>query len=70
MLSDHQNKLALQAIQRKQTYLVISIISVIFGVGLSVYYSWLAYTVVDFGKGIHFVLVILILLNNKYRSFK
>jgi hypothetical protein len=63
MLSDYQNKFALKTIQRKQTYLVISILSVIIGVCLTLYYSWLANTVIDFEKGIHAILIILILLN-------
>ena len=63
MLSEYQNKFAMRAIQRKKIYLVISILSVVLALGLSIYYSWLAFTVAGFDKGIHIVLVILILLN-------
>ena len=62
-MNESQHKFTIQAIHRKQIYLLISIISVIFGLGLTLYYGWLSYTVDDFDKGVHFILVILILLN-------
>ncbi len=63
MLTNYERKLALKAIQRKKLFLVLSILSVIIGLGLAIFYSWEAYTQPGFEIGIHFTLVILILLN-------
>ena len=63
MLTKHERKLAIKAIQRKKLFLVLSITSVIVGLSLAVFYSWEAYVQPDFDIGIHFVLVIMILLN-------
>ena len=63
MLTNYERKLAIKAIQRKELFLVLSITSVIVGLGLAIFYSWEAYTQPSFDIGIHFVLVVLILLN-------
>jgi hypothetical protein len=63
MLTRYERKLAIKAIQRRKLFLVLSISSVIVGLGLAVFYSWEAYTQPGFDTGIHFVLVALILLN-------
>lgn len=63
MLTKHERKLAAKAIQRRKLFLGLSITSVIVGLGLAVFYSWEAYTQPGFDIGIHFVLVVLILLN-------
>jgi len=63
MISDFEYTFAMKAIRRKQSYLVISILSVVLGLNLSMYYAWLAYTDIEFNLGIHFILVLLILLN-------
>jgi len=63
MLTIYEKKLAMKAIQKRKLFLVLSITSVIVGLGLAVFYSWEAYTQSSFDIGIHFVLVVLILLN-------
>jgi len=63
MLTQYERNLAIKAIQRRKLFLVLSITSVIVGLGLAVFYSWEAYTQPGFDLGIHFVLVVLILLN-------
>ncbi len=63
MLTKHERNLAKKAIQRRKLFLGFSITSVIAGLGLAVLYSWEAYTQPDFDIGIHFVLVVLVLLN-------
>jgi len=63
ILTNYQRELATKAIKRKKLFLVLSITSVIVGLGLAIFYSWEAYTQPDFDIGIHFVLVVLILLN-------
>lgn len=63
MLTHYEQKLALKAIHRKKLFLVLSITSVIIGLGLTIFYSWEAFTQPGFDIGIHFTLVILIFLN-------
>lgn len=63
MLTNYQRKLAIKAIQRKKLFLVLSITSLIIGLGLAIFYTWEAYSQPSFDIGIHFVLVVLILLN-------
>ncbi len=63
MLTKYEHKLAINTIRRKKIFLVLSIISVIIGLGLAVFYSWEAYIQPRSTIGIHFVLVVLILLN-------
>ncbi len=63
MLTEYERNLAIKAIQRRKLFLVLSIASVIVGLGLAVFYSWEAYTQPGFDIGIHFVLVVFILLN-------
>lgn len=63
MLTKYERKLVTKTIQRRKLFLILSITSVIVGLGLAVFYSWEAYTQPGFDIGIHFVLVVLILLN-------
>lgn len=61
-MTDSDIDFAKRAIRRKQLYLTLSIISVILGVGLGLYYIWQAVTQTGTPSSIHFVVVILILL--------
>jgi len=63
MLTRYERNLAIKAIQRRKLFLALSITSAIVGLGLAVLYSWEAYTQPGFDTGIHFVLVVFILLN-------
>lgn len=63
MLTEYEHKLAAMAIKRKTLFLALAIISVIVGPGLAVFYAREAYIQPGFDTGIHFVLVILILLD-------
>ncbi len=58
MLTKYEHKLVINTIRRKKIFLVLSIISVIIGLGLAVFYSWEAYTQPGFDVGIHFLIVI------------
>lgn len=62
-MTKYERKLAIKTIQRKKLFLVLSITSVIIGLGFTILYSWEAYSQPNFDIGIHFVLVVLILLN-------
>lgn len=72
MLTKYEHKLAINTIRRKKIFLVLSIVSVIVGLGLAVFYFWEAYAHPRFDIGIHFVLVVLILLNARqnFRQYK
>jgi len=63
MLTEHERKIAIKAIQQKKYFLILSIASVVVGLSLAVYYSWETYAEPGFDVGIHFVLVVMILLN-------
>ncbi len=63
MLTEYEKKLVNRAIHRKKIFLTLSIISVVIALSLAIYYVWELINVPNFDKGIHFVLVILILLN-------
>ena len=63
MLSQYEQNLVSNAIRRKKLFLILSISSVVLGLSLAVYYAWQAITLPDFQPGVHFVVVILILLN-------
>jgi len=63
MLTNYERKLATNTIRRKLIFLSLSIISVVIGFGLAVFYTWEAFTQPGFDIGIHFVLVVLIFLN-------
>ncbi len=63
MLTTYERNLAIKAVRWRKLFLGLSITSVIAGLGLAVFYSWEAYTQPGFDIGIHFVLVVLILLN-------
>ena len=53
---------AKRSIKRKKLFLALSITSVIVGLSLALFYAWQYATQPDFAPGIHFVLVLLILL--------
>jgi hypothetical protein len=53
---------ARRSIKRKKLFLALSITSVIVGLSLALFYAWQYATQPDFALGIHFVLVLLILL--------
>lgn len=53
---------ARRSIKRKKLFLALSIASVIVGLSLALFYAWQYATQPDFAIGIHFVLVLLILL--------
>ena len=61
-MTDSEIHFAKRAIRRRQLYLTLSIISVILGVGLGVFFTWQAVTQTGTPSSIHFVVVILILL--------
>ena len=63
MLTKQEQKLAVKAIKRKKLFLVISIIGVIVGLSLALFYFWKSYVQPDFEVGSHFILVVMILLN-------
>jgi len=63
MLTKYEQKLITNAIRRKKLFLILSIISVVIALSLAIFYAWEASTMPSFDTGIHFVLVILILLN-------
>jgi len=61
-ITDSELHFARRAIKRKKLFLVLSITSVIVGLSLALFYSWQFVTQSGFAPGIHFVLVLLILL--------
>lgn len=61
-MTDSEHRFAKRAIRRKKLFLMLSITSVIVGLSLVLLYSWQFATQPGFAPGIHFVLVILILL--------
>ncbi|MDO8283168.1 MAG: hypothetical protein Q7U10_11205 [Thermodesulfovibrionia bacterium] len=61
-LTDSELRFAKRAIRRKKLFLVLSITSVIVGLSLALFYAWQFATQPGFAPGIHFVLVLLILL--------
>lgn len=61
-MTDTEHRFAKRAIRRKKLFLILSITSVIVGLSLALFYSWQFATQPGFTPGIHFVLVILILL--------
>ena len=63
MLTEYEKKLVVKAMQRKKLFLLLSVLSVIVGLSLAAFYFWEAYVQPDFDIGIHFVLVVMILLN-------
>jgi len=63
MLSKYEKNLVERTIKRKNLFKTLSIVSVLIGLGLSIYYAWEFYAEPNFKVGIHFALVILILLN-------
>lgn len=63
MLSEYQRKLENRIIRRQGLFLRLSVISVVVALGLAVYYAYQALTQPGFDTGVHFVVVLLILLN-------
>ncbi len=63
MLTETENNFAVKAVRRKKIYLVLSIVSVIAGLGLAVFYFWESSVQPDYELGTRFAIVILILLN-------
>ena len=61
-MTDPELNLARRAIRRKKLFLVLSIASVTMGFCLILLYTWQFATQPGFAIGIHFVLVLLILL--------
>jgi len=61
-LTDSERHFAKRAIRRKKLFLGLSITSVIVGLSLALLYAWQSATQPGFAPGIHFVLVLLILL--------
>lgn len=61
-ITDSELRFARRAIRRKKLFLTLSITSVIVGLGLALLYAWQFATQPGFAPGIHFVLVLLILL--------
>ncbi|MDO8811166.1 MAG: hypothetical protein Q7J38_03955 [Gallionella sp.] len=61
-LTDAERHFAKLAIRRKKLFLGLSITSVIVGLSLALFYVWQFNTQPGFAPGIHFVLVLLILL--------
>lgn len=61
-LTDSELHFAKRAVRRKKLFLILSIASVVVGLSLALFYSWQFATQPGFAPGIHFVLVILILL--------
>lgn len=61
-MTDAELNFAKRAIRRKKLFLVLSITSVVVGLCLTLLYAWQYATQPDFAPGIHFVLVLLILL--------
>ena len=61
-MTDAELHFAKRAIKRKKLFLKFSIASVIAGLCLTLFYAWEFATQPGFSLGIHFVLVILILL--------
>ncbi len=63
MLTEYEQSLADKTMRKQKLFLVLSIASVIIGLGLAAFYTWEAVTLPDFNIGIHVVLVVMILLN-------
>ena len=61
-MTDSELHFAKRAIRRKKLFLALSIISVTVALSLALFYSWQLSTQPGFAPGIHFVLVLLILL--------
>jgi hypothetical protein len=61
-MTDSELRFAKRAIRRKKLFLLLSITSVVVGLCLALFYAWQFATKPGFAPGIHFVLVLLILL--------
>lgn len=63
MLTDYEKALIYKTMHKEKLFLSLSIASVLIGLSLAVYYVWKAYAFPEFTPGIHFVVVLLVLLN-------
>lgn len=61
-MTDSEIRFAKRAISRKRLFLALSVTSVVVGLSLASLYAWQYATQPGFAPGIHFVLVLLILL--------
>lgn len=61
-MTDSEIRFAKRAIRRKRLFLALSVTSVVVGLSLASLYAWQYATQPGFAPGIHFVLVLLILL--------
>jgi len=61
-MTDSELRFAKRAIRRKKLFLALSITSVVVGLSLASLYTWQYANQPGFAPGIHFVLVLLILL--------
>jgi len=61
-MTEAELRFARRAIRRKKLFLALSVTSVIVGLSLALFYAWQYATQPGFAPGIHFVLVLLILL--------
>lgn len=61
-MTDAELRFAKSAIRRKKLFLMFSIASVLVALGLALFYAWQFLHQPGFAPGIHFVLVLLILL--------
>ncbi len=61
-MTDSELRFAKRAIRRKRLFLALSVTSVVVGLSLASLYVWQYATQPGFTPGIHFVLVLLILL--------
>jgi len=61
-ISESELRFSKRAIKRKNLFLKLSVIGVVIGLSLTVFYTWKFATQHDFSVGIHAVLVLLILL--------
>ena len=71
-LTPYEKKLIAKTIQGKKRFFVLSLLSVLIGLSLAFFYGWEAWHQPDFDSGIHFVLVLFILLNGRQhlRSYR
>ena len=63
MLTNHEQALITKTMHKEKLFLSLSIASVVIGLSLAAYYVWKTYAFPEFTPGIHFVVVILVLLN-------
>ncbi len=64
-MNESELRFVSRAIRRKKLFLALSIVSVVVGLGLAVFYAWQMATQPGYPVGIRIALVILILLNGR-----